>query len=151
LEILKIFANLAFPSTQALVAWQSAFYIYNTMGNTGSGSKAKRKAQAKRAQESGDVGPVITPGPNQVSTTLTIQLIKLDRSVVAQAAASREVLVSVVWHRTEYEVYWAGQYLGAVPANFNEQLHAPDRHAGRITEITGAPREAVTIQVIVRS
>lgn len=121
------------------------------MGDTGSGSKAKRKAQAQRAQESGDVGPVITPSPNQVSTTLTIQLIKLDRSVVAQAATSREVLVSVVWHRTEYEVYWAGQYLGAVPANFNEQLHIPDRHTGRITEITGAPREAVTIQVIIRS
>ena len=121
------------------------------MGNTGSGSKAKRKAQAKRAQESGDVGPVINPGPNQVSTTLTIQLIQLDRAVVAQAAASKEVLVSVMWHRTEYEVYWAGQYLGAVPANFNEQLHAPDRHAGCISEITGAPREAVSIQVIVRS
>lgn len=120
------------------------------MGNTGSGSKAKRKAQANRAQESGDVGPVIIPGPNQVSTTLTIQLIKLDRAVVAQAALSRESLVSVVWHRTEYEVYWAGQYLGAVPGNFNEQLHAPDRHAGRITEIISTPREAVTIQVTVR-
>lgn len=121
------------------------------MGNTGSGSKAKRKAQARRAQESGDVGPVIDTGPAQAKVTLTIPLIKLNRPVVAQAVVSRERQVSVVWHRTEYEVYWAGQYLGAVPGSFNEQLRAPARHAGLLTDVVGAPREAVTLEVTVRA
>lgn len=125
------------------------------MGNKGSGGNANKKAQAKRAQESGEVGTVVGFGggtdrggePEQL--VLTIRLIQLHPAVVAQAAVASIKSVSVGWHQSGYEVYWEGQRLGEVPSNYNDQLQYPTAHHGRITEITTHPRAAVTIKVLV--
>lgn len=120
------------------------------MGNTGKGGKGNYKRKPKRAADSGEKeGVGVAPdggaqGGGSDSIVLTIVLVKLDLTVLQQAApTAKGNTVEVRWTGIEYDVFWKGQRLGSVSGNYNDQLRYPESHRGRLTDISEQPRLAV--------